>query len=65
MLASSFFIFLQKTEDCFCFIILNCIFVLNYNKSLLLNIVNLNYNEYLSTTLSHILTLLLLSGFNL
>lgn len=32
MLASTFFIFLQKTVDCFYFVILNCIFVLNYNK---------------------------------
>lgn len=31
MSASSFFIFLQETADCFCFIILNGIFVLNYN----------------------------------
>ena len=35
MLASPFFIFLQKTVDCFCFVILSCIFVLNYNKKFL------------------------------
>lgn len=35
MSASPFFIFLQKTVGCFCFVILSCIFVLNYNKKFL------------------------------